>query len=406
MRITLINQYFPPDAAPTGLMLQGVAEALSREGHEVTILCGRGGGYADAGAKEGSQSDVDDDSFRVIRLGTTGFGRKTFLGKLIDYAGFYLRVAWQLLVLHPRPERIVALTTPPFLAVLVRFFSKLRKAEHAHWVMDLYPDVMVAHGMIPEQGLANRVLGALTRWGFGGARNRMVLTLGPDMNERVAEYLKEETARDWVPLWGTAGPRISDEREGETSQKSEEGPLVLMYSGNMGLGHRFEEFLQAANQAGNPAGKGFIWKFHGEGKRKQEIAQFITENPDAPVSLGGYVAKEDLGDHLAAADIHLVSLETSWDGTMVPSKLQGIFAIGRPVIFIGSESCSIGRWILESGGGWVVAPGDVEGLLAVLQEARDRSLRESKGLNALDYAREHFDRIGNSLKVARLLTSK
>jgi len=36
-----------------------------------------------------------------------------------------------------------------------------------------------------------------------------------------------------------------------------------------------------------------------------------------------------------------------WNGTMVPSKLQGIFAAARPVLLVGSHASSIGRWIEE-----------------------------------------------------------
>ena len=89
----------------------------------------------------------------------------------------------------PKPDRIVALTTPPYLSLLARFFSKFHGADHAHWVMDLYPDVMEAHGMLKPGGMLNRVLGALTRWGFGGERCACVLSLGPDM------------ANGWVAIW-------------------------------------------------------------------------------------------------------------------------------------------------------------------------------------------------------------
>lgn len=400
MKIVLINQYFPPDGAPTGLMLSRVANDLVAQGHDVTVLCARGG-YAGSGAKGEIRRDEAELSYRVVRVGATGFGRGTFVGKLIDYAGFYLGVAWQLMVLRPRPDRMVALTTPPFLSLLVRVVSKLRGADHAHWVMDLYPDVMVSHGMISEKGIPARILGILARWGFGGRRCAMVLTLGPDMDERVSRYLRQETPREWVPLWGTAKAN-EDPNNGHEEEAEGEGGLLLMYSGNMGLGHRFQEFLEAAAASGK-AGQDCRWKFHGQGKRRGEIEEFVAAHPAAPVSVGDYVPLAELAHHLASADVHLASLEPSWDGTMVPSKLQGIFAIGKPVIFVGSEESSIGRWILESGGGWVVPPGEPERMQEVLSEAREASIRREKGQNALRFSRQYFDAKKNSQKIAKLL---
>ena len=181
MKHILINQYFPPDAAPTGLMLELVAKELVDLGHEVTILCAKGRYAGESGDLRDAEPGDKSPPYRIIRLGATGFGRRTFLGKLVDYAGFYLGAAWHLLFRCPCPDRMVALTTPPYLSVLVRFCSKLRRCAHAHWVMDLYPDVMVAHGMISSRGTPYRFLSYLTRWGFGGRRCTGVWSLGPDM---------------------------------------------------------------------------------------------------------------------------------------------------------------------------------------------------------------------------------
>ena len=407
MNLIFINQYFPPDEAPTGLMLERVAEELVGEGHEVTILCAKGG-YAKTGEKDAGEGpdDLEAPEFRVVRIGGTGFGRRTFLGKISDYAFFYAGVARHLAFLSPKPDRIIALTTPPYLSILARFFSKLRGGDHGHWVMDLYPDVMTAHGMLSSKSLMGRFLNQLARWGFGGKRCQMVLTLGPDMAERAAKYLSPAIPRQWVPLWGTAGspdePIKSRDLQQLLPEEEDEETVVLMYSGNMGLGHRFGEFLEVAANAG----KQFQWKFHGQGKRRVEVEIFLKENPGAPVTLGDYVPREELSVHLAGADVHLASLDPVWDGTMVPSKLQGIFSIGRPVIFVGSEDCAMGTWIQESDGGWVVAPGDINSLKRVINESRVSRVRKEKGRNAQKYAQLHFQAGKNAKRIAAYLSKE
>jgi len=47
LKIVFLNQYYPSDAAPTGVMLEGVVGCLIKDGHEVTVLCASGG-YAAA----------------------------------------------------------------------------------------------------------------------------------------------------------------------------------------------------------------------------------------------------------------------------------------------------------------------------------------------------------------------
>jgi colanic acid biosynthesis glycosyl transferase WcaI len=414
MHLILINQYYPPDGAPTGLMLEAVAGELAALGHEVTILCSAGG-YSATAAGGGTTGDAengqDPPRIRVIRCRSTRFGRGSFIGKLADYASFYLGVAWQLLTSRPRPDRVVALTTPPYLSVLARLLGKLRGADHAHWVMDLYPDVMCAHGMLREGGAAHRLLAALTRFGFGGSRRAAVVTLGPDMAESVDRHLDGGTA-DWVPLWDTEGPvrpaalESRDEpdsaaRELRRERNWGDDQIVLMYSGNMGLGHRFGEFLTAAGRgAGGPATR---FAFFGDGKRRPEIEAFIREHPSARLELHAPVPRASLAAHLRSADVHLASLEPSWDGTMVPSKLQGIFAAGRPVIFIGSRASSIGRWIEESEGGWVVGPEDPAALDAAIRAAGDPDERQRRASAAKRFAAGHFDGLRNARSTAEIL---
>ncbi len=403
MHLVLINQYYPPDGAPTGLMLEAVAEAMALAGHRVTVLCAAGG-YA--GAKRRGRSPPSP-GVRVVRVGATQFGRGTQLGKLADYLSFYAGTGWRLATLRPRPDRVVALTTPPYLSVLARIFSKLRGADHAHWVMDLYPDVMVAHGMLDEGGVPHRLLAALARFGYGGGRCAAVVTLGPDMAERVATHLDHGGVAKWVPLWGTGAGRC--DREAVRALRTERGwrddELVLMYSGNMGLGHRFDEFLAAAATLASVRRSPSIrFVFFGGGKRRGEIEEFIGGHPDARVELHDYVSRELLAAHLCSADVHLASLEPSWEGTMLPSKLQGIYSVGRPVMFVGSRNSSTGRWIEESGGGWVVKPGDVEGLLGAVGEARDPAVRHQRGIAAREFHLNHFRQDTNTSRVTELLT--
>ena len=400
-------------------MLQSVAESMLKEGHEVTVVCAPEGyaprkGKPDTG-KDAEQSDQEMASsrsrMRCKRVRATTFGRSTVIGKLTDYVTFYLGVAWYLATMSKRPDRVVAMTTPPYLSLLARCFSKMNGADHAHWVMDLYPDAMLAHGILKEGSIWHRGLEALTRWGFGGGRCACVLSLGPDMAQRVREYVPTNPERPWVPLWSNGGLEAPIDEGAVRRMRADRGwgqdDLILMYSGNMGLGHLFDEILEVAmdEQYENvsPKEANLRYVFFGMGKRRAEIERAVRENPESRVEIHGYCDACDLQTHLSSADVHFVSLRPEWDGVMVPSKLQGIFAIGRPVIFIGSEQSSIGRWVIESGGGWVVEPGNTLALKEVLDESRCATERHRRGEAARDYARTYFECEENARECAQEL---
>ena len=226
--------------------------------------------------------------------------------------------------------------------------------------MDLYPDVLAAHGRLSASGALYRALERLTRLQFRGAS--LVLALGPRMRARVLPYLASETRLDWVPLWGTVSSQTVDPAAA-AAWRARRGwapdECVLLYSGNMGLGHRLGEFLSAASELG---GRGPLWAFAGGGRRRSEVEAFMAAQPSARVQLLPYVAQEDVAASLSAADVHLVSLRSAWQGLIVPSKLQAAFTLGRPVIFVGPRENEAADWVLASGGGWVVAEDDVGGL--------------------------------------------
>ena len=75
---------------------------------------------------------------------------------------------------------------------------------------------------------------------------------------------------------------------------------------------------------------------------------------DTNIRFAGFASEADLEKRLGAADIHLASLQPTWTGTVVPSKFFGSLAIGRPVIFAGSENAAIAKWIREFDVGWLL----------------------------------------------------
>jgi glycosyltransferase involved in cell wall biosynthesis len=269
--------------------------------------------------------------------------------------------------------------------------------------MDLYPDVLAAHGSLRSSGLSYRTLERLTRRQFCCAS--LVLALGPRMRDRVARYVTAETRLEWVPLWGTATPDVVDSAEA-ASWRVRRGwaprECVLLYSGNMGLGHRVGEFLSAARELGD---SGPVWAFAGGGRRRSEVEAFANMHPPARVQVLPYVPQADVAASLAAADVHLISLRSAWQGLIVPSKLQAAFTLGRPVIFVGPRENEAADWVLASGGGWVVAVNDVKALLQAVGAAVDPVERARRGELARAFARHHFDRATNTARIAELLES-
>ncbi len=100
---------------------------------------------------------------------------------------------------------------------------------------------------------------------------------------------------------------------------------------------------------------------------------------------------ERLGDLLAMADIHLLPQSRNAEDLVLPSKLSGMLASGRPVI----ATCHAGTELdaVVSTCGVVVDPEDSAALAeAVANLADDPALRTRLGRSARAYSEAHFER--------------
>lgn len=399
MRICLVNQFYPPDVAPTGAVLQDLARGLVARGHEVSVCCSArdyGGGCTYAGG-------LDADGVEIHRVRAFGFGRRTHVGRLLDYASFLVGLWARIRRLAPRPDLFVVLTTPPYVGLLVGWAASGKRIPCVHWIMDLYPDVLSAHGMLSDTGWPYRFLTRLSRREF--QISSWVLTLSHEMSERASRYVATGKGDlvGWIPLWANAGLGPCD-GDGVASLRRErgwEGDVVLQYSGNLGLGHRFQEFLDAALVLSSDVP--VRWVFAGGGRRMPKVVEWCAEHPAAKVEVLSYVPRDRLNCHLAAADVHLVSLDARWQGCIAPSKLQAAFKMSRPVIFVGAAAGETADWVREAGAGWVVPEGDVDALVTAVRQACDPAERARRGAAAARLSRERFDRDANVTQICEKL---
>jgi glycogen synthase len=81
-------------------------------------------------------------------------------------------------------------------------------------------------------------------------------------------------------------------------------------------------------------------------------------------------------------------------GIIHPCKIYGILSTGRPFVLIGPEKSHVGDIIHESGYGFRVDHGDVEGLKSVIRQAMDLSEKEKAAVRARSQAlvRQRYSR--------------
>ena len=392
MNIALVNQFFPPAQAPTGLLLADLAEALAARGHAVAVIASAAGYGAEAGAGR-----VPETALKIVRIGAEDRHPSGVVAKLRDYLSFY-RGAWKELErLAPPPDVLVFMTTPPFIGLLGAQRRKRKDAPYVLWCMDLYPEALEAHGFLRNWNPLKPLLRQLAR--EERRRASVVVAPGPDMAARLAASGAGRVEE--IPVWSDAGADPGAQAAARDLRRARgwaEDEIVLLYSGNMGRAHRAEEFAALAEGLrGASARCRFV--FSGDGparagwqRRWGDRFEFMPP-----------VAADVRDAHLLAADVHLVSQQTEWRGVVVPSKFQAACALGRPVVFAGPADSAVGEWLAAADAGWLLPPGAPAALAAALREIPDARLRQDKGRRARSLFSERFARARNCGRLAALV---
>jgi len=403
--ILFINQHYWPDCAATAQMLTDLAEHLATEGFDVYVLCSRG--HYLSGSME-VPAEETHNGVHIHRVRATAFGRETTIGRLTDYASFFATTLRRVLT-GETYDYVVTLTTPPLLPLVGAIAQRVRGQAYGIWSMDLHPDAEVAAGMFAEDGLPARLLHGLNDAGYRNAE--FVVDLGSYMKRRLRKKGVAGDRLHTIPVW--------NRKEDVTPLSHEDNPLrselgfgdkfVVMYSGNAGVAHRFDEVLAVMKRLDGHPDIEFV--FVGEGPKKERIQSFAEQHELSNFRYLPYFPREDLKYSLPMADVHLMTLREEMTGIAVPGKLYGIMAAGRPALMVGPEASEPGETIQISGAGRVVDPSQENNPVQVLHDTllslyRDEETRAELGRNGREAFLEHFEREVCCRKWASLFGSR
>ncbi|HZS48525.1 MAG TPA: glycosyltransferase family 4 protein [Blastocatellia bacterium] len=386
MRVLILNQFFYPDISATSQLMTDLAEDLVKMGADVTALCCRNQ-YIKG---EELVSDEVYKGIRIVRVAVTQFDRASFVKRGVSYLSFYVSSFFKLIRLN-RPDVILVLTTPPLIASVACMIKAISRCRVIYLVQDLYPDVAVQLGVLKEKSSFTRLLERVSKTTL--SRSDAIIALGDCMRRRIEEKGTSPKKIHVIPNWAD-GDQIRTIERSENEFLREHRlteKFVVFYSGNMGKVHDFDTILEAVR--GLSSHSDIVFVFVGDGPKRNLISDFIKENPDVNILLLPYRQRDELSVSLGAADVSLVTLSKGMEGLVVPSKVYGVMAAGRPIIFIGQKGSEAANTIENASCGYVIPNGQVSDLKnAILNLKADKCLAFQMGKNSRESFETKFDR--------------
>jgi glycosyltransferase involved in cell wall biosynthesis len=385
MKILLLNLYFPPDTSATAKMAQTVADALCVQ-HDVTVVCGRPS--YDPTERRGWRlwQSEKRGRLRVVRVGSTAFPRFEMKKRVLNYLS-YVALAVPRALFVPC-DAVLAMTDPPFEGIVGAFVAMLKGKPYLYNIRDMYPDMAVG-GSIVEPGMMARVWERMHRWAL--RRAACVVVLGDDMKNRIlakgiaAEKL--EIVRDGTEIAAENAPAAQlDEQVVQTIRG--DSRFVLLHAGNIGFYGAWGTLLAAAKELAADH-VGFV--FVGEGAQRDALAAEARDISN--VKFVPFFPGSKIPSVLAAADAHLITVKRGLEGVVVPSKMYGILAAGKPIVAVAPPETDVASLGVKQGFGIATDPDNPRELVEQIRTLATDSARLKRMGEAALAAARGYDRV-------------
>jgi glycosyltransferase involved in cell wall biosynthesis len=394
-KILIISKPFYPQVAAIGQLLTDLSEDLINAGYKVKVITGNPNNIF---VKNNTIPRKENyKGIEIIRLKNTTFTKYRMAGRVLNYLNFHFLVFSRVLF-YERPHLVFVLSTPPFISFSGLMLKTLKKSKVIYNVQDLFPDLAIELGKLKNKlfiGFLKKLSVLIVR------KVDKVVVVGEYMEKKIGEELLKETIYNnhiiTIHNWAD-GDKIKvlrgDIEDNFLRKKwGLEGNFVVLYSGNIGYLHEFDTIISAADFLAKERLKEIVFVFIGEGIKKNYIEEKAREKGLNNILFFPYQPREMLTYSLGLADVSLVTLEKGFEGMVVPSKIYGILASGRPVIVVvGGESEIVG--IIRKGKcGKIVKIRDYQALVNSIMDYYKNSKKcREDGLNGRRYFEKNFDR--------------
>ncbi len=383
--IWIVSELFHPEETSTGHFLTAIAVGLGNS-FRVSVLCSQPT-YSQRGQRAPWYEQYQ--GVHIFRCWSTIWDRNYLPFKFVNLITVSLSLFLNALRRIQRGDRVLVVTTPLLLPYLITLSCWVKGATPLLLVYDVFPEVLGVSGVCSTSSFLFRLLDRLSSWLY--RRMTRVVVIGRDMARLVRDKGADPGTLEIITNWADLNEITPTQRDANPvlRELGLADRFVVQYCGNMGLTHGLDDLLEVAHALGDQHDIHFL--MIGSGARYEWLKRAAGDGARTNVSVLPRCPRSQLNDYLNACDIAVVSLMPGMSGVSVPSRMYNIMAAGKPILAITDDDSELALTIREEGIGWVVAPGDQQGVVMVIREARDDpTLLQTMGPRARRVAQAKF----------------
>jgi glycosyltransferase involved in cell wall biosynthesis len=398
--ILIFNQFFPPDFAATGQLIEELAFGISQQGIKVGVFSGQPG-YAFETNK--APRKENKGKLKITRTRSTQLIPSGILAKLSSSVFYFLRAFLHTARHQSRHDLLIITTAPAFMTWLGYLAHLIWRKKYICLLYDLYPNVLISLNIFSDNHPIVKLWNLFNRQTWMKAES--IIVLSSSMKERIVEACPEVADKIHIIHNWSDGDFIKPMSKKDNCFAQKNGfdqKFTILYSGNMGRCHDMKTIVEAADLLKDYQDK-LQFVFIGSGAQQKPIQDKVNQLGLKNFSFLPYQKKEVLPYSLTSCDVSLISMAEGMEGIVAPSKIYSTLAAGKAVGVICPEKSFLKDLVMDAQCGESVRNGDAQGLADfLLMLSNNSSLCQKMGYNARQYFCSHFTKaiaISNYLKV-------
>jgi len=397
--IIFVHSLFYPDHSAASQILTDLAFYLADNDFKVSVITSRKM-YHGNGSQLKNFEKINE--VNIYRQWSLSLGKTGFIKRLIDYVSLEISMVLKIIRFTKRYDTVIFLTDPPLLSLIATPIILIKGAYIVNWLQDLYPEVAVSVGILAQKSLVNKILKKIRNSILNKANMNVVI--GQHMFNYLIENNVELKKIQLIPNWANSDDLVPVLHQ-DNPLREEWGlqdKFVVGYSGNLGKAHDFLTISNAIKLLQDSSNICFL--FIGGGSGMDALQNHCEEKGYKNVIFKPYQPRKFLRFSLSLSDVHWVTLEPKMESFIVPSKIYGLLATAKPIIFIGHKNGEIAHLINKASCGKIINQGDSNKLaITIVELSKDLDLVSKMGNCGREEFKKNYDFHISANKFSKLI---
>jgi colanic acid biosynthesis glycosyl transferase WcaI len=361
MKFLMLTDNYPPEMNANARIFSELAEIWSEQNHDVSVMTCHPNfprGKIFKGFKNKWYTKEILNKVTLIRVKTYMSANCGVIKRTLDFISFALS-SFFFGLFQPKPDVIIGVTPQFFCALSACLLSIRKKSAFVMIVCDLWPDAVVASGLITKNWIY-KLIKKIECWMYRRANSIIILS------ENYRDYLKNLGIPDNKIVTSISGaskkfyPREKNSILLNKYNLSDK--FVIGYIGTFGIFYNYQAIFALAKSFKKNAHSHIHFLMVGDGPKRNALEQQILKQRLNNINICGPFAGDLIPEYWSLVDLAIIPLASKEINKMVlPSKMIEAMSMGIPLLLYGPDG-EARKFLTQSDSGWHLNTGDTENL--------------------------------------------